>query len=67
MHRHNVPQLTDLNWPAVQSLQKDTPVVFPVAAHEQHGGHLPLFTDRLLLGEIVRRAAERLDAPCRNA
>ncbi len=53
-------QLTDLNWPSVEALSKDTPVVFPVAALEQHGRHLPLFTDSLLLGEIVRRAAERL-------
>jgi creatinine amidohydrolase len=52
--------LSDLNWPAIASLSKDTPVVFPVAALEQHGRHLPLFTDSLLLGEIVRRAADRL-------
>ena len=53
-------QLTDLNWPQVQALSKDTPVVFPIAALEQHGGHLPLFTDSMLLGEIIRLAAERL-------
>lgn len=53
-------QLTDLTWPAVQALNKDTPVVFPVAALEQHGHHLPLFTDSLLLGEIIRRASEHL-------
>src|SRR5678815_4737905 len=53
-------QLSDLNWPAVQALSKDTPVVFPVAALEQHGHHLPLFTDSMLLGEIIRRATERL-------
>ena len=53
-------QLTDLNWPAIDALSKDTPVVFPVAALEQHGRHLPLFTDSLLLGEIIRRATERL-------
>lgn len=53
-------QLTDLNWPKVQSLSKDTPVVFPIAALEQHGRHLPVFTDSLLAGEIVRRAAEKL-------
>ena len=34
--------------------------MFPVAALEQHGLHLPLFTDSLLLGEIIRRATERL-------
>lgn len=53
-------QLTDLTWPKVQALNKDTPVVIPVAALEQHGHHLPLFTDSMLLGEIVRRAAEKL-------
>jgi creatinine amidohydrolase len=53
-------QLTDLNWPAVAALSKDTPVVFPIAAMEQHGGHLPLFTDSLLMGQIARRASEQL-------
>ena len=53
-------QLTDLTSPAVAALSRDTPVVFPIAALEQHGRHLPLFTDSMLLGEIVRRAAERL-------
>src|SRR5215813_4181542 len=51
--------LTDLNWPAIAALSKDTPVVFPVAALEQHGAHLPVFTDSLLLGEILRRASEQ--------
>jgi creatinine amidohydrolase len=53
-------QLSDLSWPTVQALSKDMPVVIPVAALEQHGHHLPLFTDSLLLGEIVRRVAEKL-------
>ena len=53
-------QLSDLTWPKVQALSKDTPVVIPVAALEQHGHHLPLFTDSMLLGEIVRRAAEKV-------
>ena len=52
--------LADLRWPAIQALSKDTPVVFPIAALEQHGLHLPLFTDSLLLGEIIRRVSERL-------
>jgi creatinine amidohydrolase len=52
--------LTDLNWPAIEGMSKDVPVVFPIAALEQHGLHLPLFTDSLLLGEIIRRAAGRL-------
>jgi creatinine amidohydrolase len=54
-------RLIDLSWPKVQALSKDTPVVFPVAALEQHGGHLPLFTDSLLLGEVIRRVAETMD------
>ena len=53
-------KLTELKWPDVESLSKDTPVVIPIAAHEQHGHHMPLHTDSLLLGEIVRRAEEQL-------
>src|SRR6185369_7840067 len=52
-------QLTDLRSPDVRALDKNTPVVIPIAALEQHGGHLPLFTDSMLLGEIVRRLADQ--------
>ncbi|MDO8543629.1 MAG: creatininase family protein [Opitutaceae bacterium] len=52
--------LAELSWPAVAALPKDTPVVIPLAALEQHGHHMPLFTDSLLLGEIIRRAKEPL-------
>jgi creatinine amidohydrolase len=52
--------LTDLKWSDVAALSKDLPVVIPVAALEQHGRHMPLFTDSLLLGEVIRRAHERL-------
>ncbi|HVC93348.1 MAG TPA: creatininase family protein [Pirellulales bacterium] len=52
--------LFELHWPQVAALSKDTPVAFPVAALEQHGHHMPVFTDSLLLGEVVRRAQERL-------
>ncbi|QJW96580.1 creatininase family protein [Frigoriglobus tundricola] len=48
-------ELTDLAWPAVAALPKTTPVVFPIAALEQHGRHMPVFTDSLLLGEVIRR------------
>ena len=53
--------LADLPWPTVAALSKDTPVVIPVAALEQHGHHLPVFTDSLLLGEVIRRAAGALE------
>lgn len=52
--------LADLHWPDVAALSPDTPVVLPVAALEQHGHHLPLFTDSMLLGEVIRRASEPL-------
>ena len=47
--------LREMTWPSVDALDRDTPVVFPIAAVEQHGEHMPLFTDSLLLAEIVRR------------
>jgi creatinine amidohydrolase len=53
-------ELSDMTWQAVADLSRDVPVVFPIAALEQHGLHLPLFTDSMLLGEIVRRAKLRL-------
>jgi creatinine amidohydrolase len=49
--------LQELTWPAVAALDRDLPVVIPVAALEQHGGHLPLFTDSMLLAEVLRRAS----------
>jgi creatinine amidohydrolase len=55
-------QLADLTWLKVQALSKETPVVIPVAALEQHGHHLPLFTDSMLLGEIVRRLDDQFSA-----
>jgi creatinine amidohydrolase len=48
-------KLEQMAWPAVGALSRDVPVVIPIAAVEQHGHHLPVFTDSLLLGEIARR------------
>ena len=53
-------QLAEMTWPAVDAVSKDRPVVLPIAAVEQHGRHLPVFTDSMLLQEVVRRAAEVL-------
>jgi creatinine amidohydrolase len=53
-------RLADMTWPAVAALDKDIPVVIPIAALEQHGHHLPVFTDSLLVGEIIRRAEGEL-------
>lgn len=48
--------LAEMNRPQVEALSRDVPVVIPIGAFEQHGRHLPLFTDSLLVGEIARRA-----------
>jgi creatinine amidohydrolase len=53
--------LAELSWPVVSGLSKDMPVIFPIAALEQHGHHMPLFTDSLLLGEVMRRVAEKFE------
>ena len=47
--------LQELTWPDIGNLSRDIPVVIPVAALEQHGHHMPVFTDSLLVGEVVRR------------
>jgi creatinine amidohydrolase len=49
--------LSDLKWPDIAALNRDIPVVIPIAALEQHGRHMPLFTDSLLLGEVIRRVS----------
>lgn len=52
--------LQEMTWPQVEGLSKETPVVIPIAALEQHGHHLPLFTDSMLLGEIVQRVQKAM-------
>ena len=37
--------------------------IVPLACLEPHGAHLPIGTDRIIISEIARRVAERLDAP----
>jgi creatinine amidohydrolase len=49
--------LQELSWPTIAAVAKDLPVVMPIAALEQHGRHMPVFTDSMLLGEVVRLAS----------
>lgn len=51
-------ELHELTWPDVAQLDRNTPIVFPIAALEQHGPHMPLFTDSILLGEVIRRVKQ---------
>jgi len=37
-----------LTSPQIEKLDKKIPVIFPIAATEQHGSHLPLATDRMI-------------------
>lgn len=52
--------LWEQSWQTIAGLSRDTPVVVPLAAVEQHGHHLPLATDSILLGEIVRRIEQAI-------
>lgn len=56
--------LTDLKWTELEALDRNIPVIIPVAALEQHGHHLPLFTDSILMSEVLRRALERFGNRC---
>jgi len=53
-------QLFEMKSTEVAKLSRDMPVVIPIAALEQHGQHMPVFTDSLLLTELVRRVSEPL-------
>ncbi|WP_206352481.1 creatininase family protein [Tautonia rosea] len=47
-----------MSWPSVAELDRKTPVVLPIAALEQHGHHMPVFTDSMLLGEVLKRVKQ---------
>ncbi|MBA3709196.1 MAG: creatininase family protein [Planctomycetes bacterium] len=48
-----------LSSPELGTLSKQTPVVLPIAAVEQHGPHLPVGTDTMIADELVA-AADRM-------
>ena len=52
--------LAEMTSPQLAALPRETPIVFPIAAIEQHGGHLPVVTDTSLVGEVARRAEAAL-------
>ena len=47
--------LANLSWPRIAAVAPEATLVFPVAAIEQHGHHLPVATDSMLLAEVMRR------------
>ena len=52
-------QYAERNWTEIPDLS-DVVVVVPLGSIEQHGHHLPLLTDSMILTEIVRRAEKAL-------
>ena len=48
------------SWPQLQQLDKDLPVVIPLAACEQHGPHLPVFVDTIQVTEIAQQVEAKL-------
>jgi creatinine amidohydrolase len=52
-------QLGERNWTEVEELTGRV-VVLPLGSFEQHGHHLPLLTDTMIGGEIVRRSEAEL-------
>ncbi|MEM8868441.1 MAG: creatininase family protein [Verrucomicrobiota bacterium] len=51
-----------LTWPEVKAIDKSKAlVVLPVGATEQHGHHLPLYTDTLISSGVLERAIKRLN------
>lgn len=53
-------KLATLTWPEVQALSRDIVVVIPTGSLEQHGPHLPLFTDTLLATAVSVAVESRL-------
>ncbi len=53
--------LTELKYPEVEKLcKKGAIAVLPVAAHEQHGAHLPIGTDSIILEGVMAAFADEM-------
>ena len=51
----------EMTWPALREVDREnTLILFPVAAVEQHGPHLPTFTDSLVAGAISEGVEQEL-------
>jgi creatinine amidohydrolase len=59
--RETVMIWQELTSPDFESIDRGTPVLLPVAAIEQHGPHLPLATDRMIVEFFARELSRRLD------
>src|SRR5437879_2326067 len=51
-----------MTWPEVRAaIERNSGVILPVGATEQHGYHLPIATDTILPLELARAVGDRLD------
>lgn len=55
-------KLAELTWPDVESLSREIVVLIPTGSLEQHGPHLPLFTDSILVTEVATAVEKVLPA-----
>lgn len=53
-------KLAEMTWPEVGALSRDTVVVIPTGSLEQHGPHLPLFTDSILATAVCEAVEKQI-------
>jgi creatinine amidohydrolase len=56
--------LPEMSWPQVQTylMENAKAVILPLGSTENHGPHAPLGTDSIIIEELCRRLAPRVDA-----
>lgn len=55
-------KLAEMTWEEVDGLDRSQVVLIPTGSLEQHGPHLPLFTDSILVSHV----AEQIDLACKS-
>lgn len=53
-------RLAEATWHEIDALDRDTVVVIPTGSLEQHGPHLPLLTDTILVESVCQAAASQV-------
>ena len=47
-------KLAEMTWQDVEAFSKNAVVLIPTGSIEQHGPHLPLFTDSLIVTSVAQ-------------
>ncbi|MFB3765553.1 MAG: creatininase family protein [Methanotrichaceae archaeon] len=54
--------LEEMSWPEIEAgLRQTQTIILPIGATEEHGPHLPIFTDTIQAIEVAREAARKRD------